>query len=154
MRSTSLSALLALALTSCAPAIVRDHGWIERPVAQDRSFVLGALPGGADPQARQARDAVRAALVAQGYREADDGRYRVDIGFGQFAGTASPLAGKTAPATGAIILCRRQSHRLSVAMIKRSDGTVVYRGAASLARCGTAPAGMIASLAEAAIGSD
>src|SRR5688572_2738031 len=46
----------------------------------DASFALASVPAAGDPAATEAVSLVRRALVAKGYRETPNGRYRLEIG--------------------------------------------------------------------------
>jgi hypothetical protein len=112
--------------------------------------------GPGDPGLLAARGAVARGLVGKGLQERADAPYRVEVGLAVaplplevFTGRARAAA---APQPAGIALCRRRQYTVSVAMIDRSDGRVVFRGSATARRCARSATATIPRLARAVLG--
>lgn len=139
--------LIALSIGGCAPRY------------ETRGAVAGTLPVG-DPKtfllvsedrshALGADAAVARLLEARGFRQATDAAYRVDVALAS-SETDIALAG-AAPRRDLLSLCKRRRYALSVAMIERRTGKVLYRRDAETRRCGTPTPTLVDGLAEAAL---
>jgi len=138
-----------LLIAACAPA-VRPFGDAPPPAAAQPRFSIG------ETRRADVADAVRDALHAAGYREAQDAPMRVEIGFairppGVTVGDAGGATIVSPPAPRAIGLCRRQAYVLTLAMIDRASGTVLRRSGAITARCDGKEAALLPALARAAV---
>ncbi|MGK6317921.1 hypothetical protein [Sphingomonas sp. DT-204] len=122
----------------------------------DRTYVMADAPQPADASLLEARQAVAKALADQGFREAPDARYRLDVGYAAAPvalrySTADERAGHRDRSLAGIAFCRRQRYVLSVALIERGSGRVAYRNSVSGRRCADAAAKLIEPLAHAAL---
>lgn len=142
-------------LTACVSPVVRSDVALPGPSAlRGAAFTMADASAGG-PGVLEARGAVRRELAAQGFQESADAPYRVDIGF---AVAPLPLAvsaegdAPPAPAPSGIALCRRRQYVLSIAMIDRSDGRVIFRNSATAHRCVRTAAKAIPQLARAVLG--
>lgn len=144
-----------LALGACVAPIVRnDPPALDHAALRAGTFTM-VEAGTRDPWLIEARDAVTRALADQGLRQSADAPYRVDVGF-----AAAPLPLRVAevrdahgaPPPRGIALCRRRQYVLSVAMIDRRDGEVVFRNSATAHRCAKALAKTLPRLARVALG--
>lgn len=151
---TALCLGSAALLAGCAPNITRTG----TPVWPGgvRTFVLGTSPAGHESFAAEADAAVRDVLAARGFTPAADARYRVDVGFAITSGAVeiAPPAGQSRAtrADAGPILCKPRQYVLSVAMIDRGDGKVLFRSGASTRRCAEASPTFLPLLARAALG--
>ncbi|OJU21786.1 MULTISPECIES: hypothetical protein [unclassified Sphingomonas] len=139
----------ALLIAACAPT-VRPFGDAPPPAAAQPPFSIG------ETRRADVADAVRDALHAAGYREAQDAPTRVEIGFairppGVTVAGAGGATIVSPPAPRAIGLCRRQAYVLILAMIDRASGTVLRRSGAITARCVGKEATLLPALARAAV---
>ncbi|CAN5511462.1 hypothetical protein BH09PSE4_BH09PSE4_12780 [soil metagenome] len=139
-------------LAACAPRI-EPIGAVAWP-ADAHSFLLGAPPAGYEGYGADAAAAVRDALIGKGYAPAEDARYRVDVGFAvgstsvEVVQPGDPKAKEAAPR---IALCKPRKYVLSVAMIDRRTGHVLFRAGAATARCGDISAKLLPELARVAL---
>jgi hypothetical protein len=99
---------------------------------------------------------VRAALAGKGYRESPNGRYRLEIGLA----SAPPAIEVQRSESGAeikksamhpIVFCRSQRYVLTVGMIDRTDGSLLFRNAAATRHCGGSLAKILPKLVRTAI---
>lgn len=145
----------AVFVAGCAPQIIHTGGSPDWQGLSSRSFVLGAAPSGYDRFQAQASAAVRDALVLRGLQPSQDARYRIDVGFAIGPGIVDVLpAGESPPAAARAIgpvLCKRRKFTLSVTMVDRSDGRLLFRSGATLSRCGDATDQILPALAQAAL---
>lgn len=106
----------------------------------DASYALAPVPGDGDAAMAGAVSLVRDALAGKGYREAADGRYRLEIGFAsappavEVQRDAGDLRKRGSP--NPIVLCRPQRYVLTVGMIDRTSGNILFRNAAAARYCG------------------
>jgi hypothetical protein len=109
---------------------------------RDASFTFAPVPAATEPGATEAASLVGRALVRRGYREAPDGKYRLEIGF-----STAPVKleikkdqreSSTAPVRvgNAIVLCRSRRYVLTVGMIDRTNGDILFRNSTSARQCG------------------
>ena len=153
-RAAGLTGAIAL-LAACAGPIAIEGPGPSPPALGSAGFVIGAPPEGAGPTSALARAAVEAALVARGFSAAPDGRHRGDVAFA-VAPTDVEVAelaiddaeARVRPTLG---LCRRQRYVLSMAMLDRRDGRVVFRNRASAVRCGNTGEELVGALARAVV---
>lgn len=109
----------------------------------------------------QAVEGVRKVLVQRGFEVVADADFRVDVGLAKRAvevgfrgerGTGNGSASVEAlPEDRRLDLCREHIFRLSVAIMDRRKGTVVYRGTAEDVRCGAPDADNLLGLANVAL---
>jgi hypothetical protein len=148
---TSLTAMiipfLAASLAACAPAIHPSGNlpgaWAG---ARGQTFALAedsASDGGAGA-------VVVRLLEARGLRRAGDAPYRVDVAL-SVSDPRISLASDARPPSR-LTLCRRRRYALSVSMVDKRDGTVVFRRGAEARRCGELPPRLVERLAIAALG--
>jgi hypothetical protein len=143
-------AIATLGLGACAAPVQRLGG----PAADWPSgarFVMAVSGGGGN-----AATAVRDALVARGFRPAEDGRYRVEVGFAirprqvRVTGPADTLA--LSPSLGGgLSLCLRRTYVLSIALVERTTGAVAVRTGAATSRCGDSAGSVMPRLVAAAL---
>lgn len=122
----------------------------------DASFTLAPAPAAPDPAASEAVSLVRRALVAKGYREAPNGRYRLEIGL-----ATAPLqvavrgerevAGSRGEARNPIVLCRPRRYVLTAGMVDRVNGEVLFRNATAARHCGTSLEELLPRMVDAAV---
>lgn len=151
-----LVAICLTALSACVSPIVRnDRAFPAEAEFRTPSFVMAGGASTSDPGFLEAREAVRRELADHGLRESPDAPYRVDVGLAVAPLPLEVSAGRdgaTATAPAGIALCRRKQYVLSVAMIDRSDGRVMFRNNATAHRCAKAAAKTIPQLARTALG--
>jgi hypothetical protein len=119
------------------------------------TYTLAAVPGDNGDIATDAAAQVREALAARGYRETAEGRYRLEVGLA----IAPPQVEVQRPeqkdermegAVHPIVLCRPQRYVLTVGMIDRTDGSMLFRNAAAARYCGP-PAKVLPHLVRTAV---
>lgn len=143
---------VSAALSACATPIVRSGDSLPAPSGADSpTFYIAEAPPGHADHMREAIEAVQAALERRNYREASDGRYRLEVAF-----SVSRLGLQSEEETGGsqrpnFVLCRQRLYRLTVALLDARDGAVAFRGVASDRRCGSLDPGRLSALAEAAL---
>lgn len=158
MRRVVAAALLT-ALAACTSPVGR-----EGPVPPagkalgDASFVLASAPVASDPVASEMISLMRHALVAKGYRETPNGRYRLEIGL-----AVAPLqvevrgdedgSSSREEARNPIVLCRPRRYVLTTGMIDRTDGKLLFRNMTAARHCGTSLDKLLPRMVEAAISS-
>jgi len=153
-RAAGLTGVFVL-LAACAGPIAVEGPGASPPALGSSGFALAGAPEGEEPTGARARAAVEAALVERGFRVESDARHRVDVAFAiapadvevaEFeAGDAEE---RTRPT---FALCRRQRYVLSIALLDRRDGRVVFRNRASAARCDKAGEEILGALARAVV---
>lgn len=102
----------------------------------------------------EAREEVRRALLAAGLEEDPAAPVRVDMGFAvarKALQVALPDAKPVPADPEGIATCRRSQYVLSVAMIARDNGRVLFRGAATAHRCARSARKALPLLANAAL---
>jgi hypothetical protein len=99
---------------------------------------------------------VREALAGKGYRESPNGRYRLEIGLASAPpavevqrpeNSAQSVKGTTHP----FVFCRPQRYVLTVGMIDRTNGSLLFRNAAAARHCGGSPAKILPELVRTAV---
>lgn len=152
-----IAATLVSALCACTSPVGRE-GPVPPAGATlaDASFTLVPVPGASDPAAAEAASLVRRALVAKGYREAANGRYRLEIGL-----ATAPLqvavrgegdvAGSRGEVRNPIVLCRPRRYVLTAGMIDRVNGEVLFRNATAARHCGTSLEELLPRMVDAAV---
>jgi hypothetical protein len=158
MRTGRLIAGAALSLVgACTSPLSRDG---PLPPAGERltdaTYTFAPVPGDTGGTVTDAAVLVREALARKGYRESPNGRYRLEIGFA----SASPdvevqrLETKEDSVKGVvhpIVLCRPQRYVLTIGMIDRTTGSLLFRNAATARHCGGSPGKILPQLARAAV---
>lgn len=123
----------------------------------DPTYVLASVQGENDAAASNATALVRSALAAKGYRETPDGRYRLEIGLATAPAELEVKRGEAAErpaivaARNPIVLCRPRRHVLTVGMIDRANGTILFRNAAAARHCGPFLEKILPRMARAAV---
>lgn len=155
MRQMVVATLLTM-LCACTSPVGR-----EGPVPPaggtlaDASFTLAPTPAASDPAA-SAASLVRRALVAKGYREAPNGRYRLEIGLATAPLQISlrgerDVAGSRGEARNPIVLCRPRRYVLTAGMIDRVNGEILFRNATAARHCGTSLEELLPRMVDAAV---
>lgn len=121
----------------------------------DASFALASAPDASDPAASVV-SLVRRALVAKGYREAPNGRYRLEIGLATAPLHVAVRGENNAPGSRQevrhpIILCRPRRYVLTAGMIDRANGEVLFRNATAARHCGTSLDKLLPRMVDAAV---
>lgn len=141
-------------LTGCIAPIQRSDLIVaETPATPPVSFTLSGTDT-STPIGMQAREEVRRALVAAGMHEDPGAPVRVDVGFAVARKTlqvALPDARPVPNDPQGIATCRRGQYVLSVAMIEREGGRVLFRGTATAHRCARSAGKALPLLANAAL---
>jgi hypothetical protein len=143
MRSGQLVAAAVLALVGACTSPLSREGRLP-PAAEvlaDPSYTFAPIPGDPGSAASGAVLLVREALARKGFRESPAGHYRLEIGL---ASAPSDLevqrsGSNAARANGAqnrIVLCRPRRYVLTVGMIDRTSGALLFRNAAAARHCG------------------
>jgi hypothetical protein len=117
------------------------------------SFTLAGVDS-STPIGTEAREEVRRALIAAGLHEDPAAPVRVDVGFAVARKTfqvALPDARPVPNDPQGIATCRRGQYVLSVAMIARDSGQVLFRGTATAHRCARSAHKALPLLANAAL---
>ena len=106
-------------------------------------------------------EAVRKVLERRGYQVVPDADFRVDVGLAKRAvevgfrvEPSSADRGATfeaKPEDRRLDLCREHVFRLSLAIMDRRNGAIVYRGTAEEVRCGEPDGGHLLALARGAV---
>jgi hypothetical protein len=123
----------------------------------DPTYVLVSVQGESDAAVSDAAVLVRSALAARGYRETPDGRYRLEIGLATAPAKLEVGRGEAAerPATvsarNPVVLCRPRRHVLTVGMIDRASGAILFRNAAAARHCGPSLEEILPRMARAAV---
>lgn len=145
---------LALLSACVAPVEVVGPG-ISQFVPVNPEFMTAAALEGERSYDPSAQAAVKAALVEHGLKFNPEARFRVDVGFAiapiDVAIADSGSSAAEGSAERAIALCKRQRYVLSIAMLDRDAGRVLFRNRASATRCGDAAAEVLPILARAAV---
>ncbi len=158
MRTAWLVAAAALSLVGACTSPMSRQGPLP-PVGAgltDASYTFAPAPGDAGGTVMQASVLVREALASKGYRESPNGRYRLEIGLAN----ASPNVEVQRPERSAetvkgamhpIVLCQPQRYVLTVGMIDRTNGSLLFRNAAAARHCGGSAAKILPRLVRAAV---
>jgi len=153
----SLALSFAPLMSGCAPAVQSNGAHLPSvsALAAPTFFTAPLLPGH-DAYVSLATDAVRENLVSRGYVLQPDARYRVDVGVAVGARQVEVVRPEEKPVSGQrraqIALCRREKYVLSVAIVDRTNGRIVFRNSASTSRCGNEPRKFVQELVRAALG--
>ena len=147
MRTARLIAAAALSLVGACTSPLSRQGPLPPAGARltDASYTFAPAPGDAGGAVMDASVLVREALAGKGYRESPNGRYRLEIGLAsappdvavqrpENENSAESVKGTMHP----IVFCRPQRYVLTVGMIDRTDGSLLFRNA-SAARCKGTP---------------
>ena len=152
-----IAAILLSVLCACTPPLGREGPLPPAGGAlADASFTFAVAPAAGDPVASEAVLLVRRALVAKGYREAPDARYRLEIGFAiappQVAVSGeNDASGRRGEAGNPILLCRPHRYVLTAGMIDRTNGAVLFRNATAARHCGSSLGKLLPRMVDAAI---
>jgi len=158
MRTARLIAAAALSLVGACTSPLSRQG-PQPPVGArltDASYTFAPAPGNAGGAVMDASVLVREALAGKGYRESPNGRYRLEIGLA----SAPPDVAVQRPENGAegvkgtihpIVFCRPQRYVLTVGMIDRTDGSLLFRNASAARHCGGSPAKILSKLVRTAV---
>jgi len=158
MRTARFIAAAALSLVgACTSPLSRQGPLPPAGVGlTDASYTFAPAPGDAGGTVMEASVPVREALAGKGYRESPNGRYRLEIGLAN----ASPNVGvqrsesRTENVKGAmhpIVLCQPQRYVLTVGMIDRTNGSLLFRNAAAARHCADSPAKILPKLVRTAV---
>jgi len=157
MRTAGWIAAAALSLVGACASPLSRQGPPPPAGARltDATYTFAPASGDADGSVMDASVLVREALAGKGYRESPSGRYRLEIGLA----SAPPDVEVQRPESGAegvkgalhpIVLCRPQRYVLTVGMIDRTDGSLLFRNAAAARHCGS-PEKILAELVRTAV---
>lgn len=158
MRTARLIAAAALSLVGACTSPLSRQGPLP-PAAErltDASYTFAPAPGDAGGAVMDASVLVREALAGKGYRESPNGRYRLEIGLA----SAPPDVEVQRPGISAesvkgtmhpIVFCRPQRYALTVGMIDRTNGSLLFRNAAAARHCGGSPAKILSKLVRTAV---
>lgn len=158
MRTAWLIAAAALSLVGACTSPLSRQGPLPPAGTRltDASYTFAPAPGDAGGTETEASELVRAALASKGYRESPNGRYRLEIGLA----SAPPDVEVLRPESNAesvkgmmhpIVLCRPRRYVLTVGMIDRTNGSLLFRNAAATRHCGGSPAKILPELVRAAV---
>jgi len=153
-----LIAAAALSLVGACTSPLSRQGALPPAGARltDASYTFAPAPGDAGGTVMEASELVRAALAGKGYRESPNGRYRLEIGLANAPlnvevqrpeGSAETVKGAMHP----IVLCQPQRYVLTVGMIDRTNGSLLFRNAAAARHCSGSPAKILPKLVGAAV---
>lgn len=149
----TLAACPALLIGCVAPIERSDLIPGEASASPATSFTIANTEMSA-PIGIEAREEVRRALISAGLREDPAAPVRVDVGFAvahRALQVALPDAKPVPADPEGISTCRRNQYVLSVAMIARDSGRVLFRGAAIARRCARSARKALPLLANAAL---
>ena len=158
MRTARLIAAAALSLVGACTSPLSRQGPLPPAGARltDASYTFAPAPGDAGGTVMEASELVRAALAGKGYRESSNGRYRLEIGLA----SAPPDVEVQRPESSAesvkgamhpVVFCRPQRYVLTVGMIDRTNGSLLFRNAAAARHCGGSPAKILPELVRTAV---
>ena len=141
-RHAIAGALLGL-VGACTSPLARE-GRLPPPATglADPTYVLAAKPREGDVAALDAVALVRAALAAKGYRESANGHYRLEVGLAVAPAALEIDRGEAAQpsavdtARNPVVLCRPRRHVLTLGMIDRTSGAILFRNMAAARHCG------------------
>ncbi len=137
----SLLVLVCLVMTACASPIttrISDAGPGLAP--SSRLAILTPEADGA-PIYPELAGLMAKSLIARGYSVADDGAYILDVAFGTRPGDIAvfgkepSLPVSASQKKSALSSCKKQVHRLTVAVLDRASGHAVYQGTAEETHC-------------------
>ncbi|WP_029935850.1 hypothetical protein [Sphingomonas sp. UNC305MFCol5.2] len=121
----------------------------------DPTYALASAPG--NGEAAGAVSLVRDALAAKGYRETPNGRYRLEVGLASAPPQVEVQHDESRGSTSSgalpnpIVLCRPRRYVLTVGMVDRASGDVLFRNAAVVRHCGSTREKILPRLARAAV---
>ena len=158
MRTARLIAAAALSLVGACTSPLSRQGPLPPSGAgiADASYTFAPAPGDAGGAVMDASVLVREALASKGYHESPNGRYRLEIGLASAPpdveverpdSSAESVKGTMHP----IVFCRPQRYVLTVGMIDRTNGSLLFRNAAAARHCGSSPAKMLPRLVRTAV---
>lgn len=158
MRVARLIAAVGLSLIGACTSPLSRQGPVPPTGARlnDASYAFAPAPGSAGGIAMDAYVLVRQALAGKGYRESPNGRYRLEIGLA----SAPPNVEVQRPEISAesvkgavhpVVFCRPQRYVLTVGMIDRTNGSLLFRNAAAARHCGGTLAKILPKLVRIAV---
>jgi len=158
MRRARLIAAATLSLVGACTSPLSRQGPLPPAGARlkDATYTFAPAPGDAGGMVMDASLLVREALAGKGYRESPNARYRLEIGLASARpdvevqrpeNSAESVKGTMHP----IVLCRPQRYVLTVGMIDRTDGSLLFRNAAAARHCGGLPAKILSELVRTAV---
>lgn len=122
---------------------------------EEPTYALASVRGSGE--AAGAVSLVRDALAAKGYRETPNGRYRLEVGLASAPPQVEVQHDESRGSTSSgappnpIVLCRPRRYVLTVGMVDRASGDVLFRNAAVARHCGATPGKILPRLARAAV---
>ena len=158
MRRARLIAAATLSLVGACTSPLSRQGPLPPAGARlkDATYTFAPAPGDAGGTVMDASLLVREALAGKGYRESPNGRYRLEIGLA----SAPPDVEVQRPESDAesmkgtihpIVFCRPQRYVLTVGMIDRTNGSLLFRNAAAARHCGGSLAKILPELVRTAV---
>lgn len=136
----------ALLLAGCAsPVVTRIDATAPARLPAQASFTLVEPPGDLSPVHSGATNRVAVELIDRGWRRAEDGDYLLSVTLSERPAAARLQAGDDAGKPLAVIGpapdrkttkgCATRDHRLSVVLLARATGDVVYSGSGAEYHC-------------------
>jgi hypothetical protein len=157
-KGSLIAGALLLLVGACTSPLSRE-GRLPPPGEglADATYALAPVPGDSDAVVADAVSLVRGALAGKGYRETANGRYRLEVGLAsaaadlevQRAGSGESAARSTR--RNPIVLCRPRLHVLTVGMIDRATGEILFRNTAAARHCGASPGKILPRMVRAAV---
>ena len=159
MQTARLIAMATLSLLGACTTPLSRQGSLPPAGAQlkDASYTFAPVPGEAGNAVMDASTLVRQALAGKGYHESPNGRYRLEVGFASAPpnveiqrpqSSVESVRGTMRP----VVFCRPQRYVLTIGMIDRTDGSLLFRNAAAARHCGALPAKILSDLVRTAVG--
>lgn len=149
-----ITAAFCALLAGCVAPIERSDLIVGEPSVPPATRFTIAGTDTSTPIGIEAREEVRRALVAAGLQEDPAASVRVDVGFAvarKALQVALPGVRPVPDDPEGIATCRRSQYVLSVAMIARDGGRVLFRSAATAHRCPRSVRKVLPLLARAAL---
>ncbi len=151
-----------LLLAGCAsPVVTRIDTAAPAPLPTPSSFSLMPAPGELSPVHYGATNRVSVELIDRGWRQADVGDYLLSVTLSDRPASARLQAGDDSGQPQAVIGpapdrkktrgCARRDHRLSVVLIQRQTGEIVYSGSGAEYHCKGTPSASMPHLVSAAL---
>ncbi|ATY33358.1 DUF4136 domain-containing protein [Sphingomonas psychrotolerans] len=159
MNTGSLIAGALLLLVGACTSPLSREGRLPPPGEglADATYALAPVPGDSDAAVAGAVSLVRDALADKGYRETANGRYRLEVGLASAAPELEVQRAESGESAARsmrrnpIVLCRPRRYVLTVGMIDRASGEVLFRNAAAARHCGTSPGKILPKMVRAAV---
>jgi len=147
-------AVSCVLLAGCVAPIAQSDLIVAQPPAPPATSFTLSDTDASTSIGTEAREEVRRALVAAGLHEDPAAPVRVDVGFAvarKALQVELPGSGPASSSPQGISTCRRGQYVLSVAMIERASGQVLFRGTATAHRCARSAVKALPRLANAAL---